>query len=345
MKIIIAILSTVIIGLFIWIVVIKEEPPVIENWPEIEYVPSYKKIANDAIAEYKRQGRDYYSHIQAYDPFGDYLKYGEIRNYRESRKVTFDGNGVPKVKYGEEFQYNPVTVSQYALTRYGQYILGNKESRNLFISAVDKLLEMQDEVGAFRYDFEWEYYLTKETYKPGWVSGMAQGLALSVFARAYNLTKDGRYLAAGNKTVDFLVTPIEDGGTMSNLKDLDPSLTDYIFFEEYISKPHNYTLNGFMFTLLGLYDWKALNDKYKFDKEKVAEEYFESGVESLAKVLPYYDIDGFSAYDLGHLTFDVRPHIGIGYHGVHIYLLHVLHELTGVRELQVFENIWRYSVE
>ena len=157
LKIIIAILSTVIIGLFIWIVVIKEEPPVIENWPEIEYVPSYKKIANDAIAEYKRQGRDYYSHIQAYDPFGDYLKYGEIRNYRESRKVTFDGNGVPKVKYGEEFQYNPVTVSQYALTRYGQYILGNKDSRNLFISAVDKLLEMQDEVGAFRYDFDWEY--------------------------------------------------------------------------------------------------------------------------------------------------------------------------------------------
>ena len=37
LKIIIAILSTVIIGLFIWIVVIKEEPPVIENWPEIEY--------------------------------------------------------------------------------------------------------------------------------------------------------------------------------------------------------------------------------------------------------------------------------------------------------------------
>jgi len=80
-------------------------------------------------------------------------------------------------------------------------------------------------------------------------------------------------------------------------------------------------------------------------KKNTAEKYFDLGIKSLVKVLPYYDIGGFSAYDLGYLIYDKEPHIGIGYHSVHIYLLHILHELTGERELQVFENLWRYYVE
>src|SRR5690606_29452397 len=127
-------------------------------------------------------------------------------------------------------------VSQYALTQYGIYISNRDEgAKHRFLAAVDRLLKMQDEEGAFRYNFAWKYYLTKEIYEPGWVSGMAQGQALSALSRAYYVTHDPKFIEAGNKALDFMIRPVEEGGTMTTLGDLHPSLTNYIFFEEYIS--------------------------------------------------------------------------------------------------------------
>jgi hypothetical protein len=274
------------------------------------------------------------------------LNYGKNRKYSESEKIKFDRNGVPTVKYGDDFKYNPVTISQYELMRYGQYLYGNENAFRKFIDAADKLLEVQNEAGALVYNFEWKYYLSDETYQPGWVSGMAQGVALSVFTRAYYTTQRDKYIKAGNKAIEFMTTSIEEGGTMSTLKDLDPSLSEYIFFEEYISSPNNYTLNGFMFTLLGLSDWKALNKEFQIDTN-IAQKYFDFGIKTLINILPYYDIGGFSAYDLGHITFTKKkePHIGIGYHAVHIYLLNTLHQITNERMLKQYEIIWRYYVE
>jgi len=68
------------------------------------------------------------------------------------------------------------------------------------------------------------------------------------------ITKDGRYLHAAENSFQFLTMPQGEGGTLTNMADLNPSLYKYIFFEEYFSKPNGYTLNGFMFTLLGIYD-------------------------------------------------------------------------------------------
>lgn len=315
----------------------------IEHWPVLEFNSHLKDIANNSLSTYKDQGRNYYIGLQDYNPFGDYLNYSQWKRWNVADNLIFDEDGVPKVKYGDEFFYNPVTISQYALTRYGDYLAGNEESLSDFIVAVDRLLDLQDDTGAFRYNFSWRYYLSNEIYEPGWVSGMAQGQSLSVLARAYHVTSDEKYLEAGNKAVEFLVLPVEEGGTLSTLEDLDPSLKDYIFFEEYISVPNNYTLNGYMFTLLGLYDWKVLSEEVQNDS--IAGEYFELGIKTLINILPYYDIGGFSAYDLGHITFEKEPHVGVGYHAVHIYLLHALYSVTEEKWLKHFENMWRYYVE
>lgn len=341
------IIIVLIVGFAYAFIVINRDEQVQENWPVVDYDPRYKGIALEALEKYKYQGRDYNPYLQNYDPFGNYLNINELKKhtYVESEQITLDNDGLPKVKYGEDFYYSTVTVSQYALTHYGLYLSGEEESLNKFITAADKILELQDESGAFPNNFKYRFYLSDEIYDSGWFSAMDTGQALSVFARAYHSTGDEKYLKAGNKALEFLITPIEDGGVMTTLEDLDPSLKDYIFFEEYVTQPNNYTLNGYMFTLLGLYDWNIVTEEYLESKNNIAKKYFNLGMETLVNILPYYDIGGFTSYDLGHMTFEKDPHPGIGYHMVHIYLLHALYSVTEEVQLKHFENIWRYYVE
>jgi len=317
-----------------------------ENWPAIEQTQEYKELAEQSVDTYHQKKYDYGPYLQEYTAVGDYLNYGTAKHsYDNLSREQIDAQGVPKAKYGDNYYYNPTTVAQWSLTQYGKYLQGDQEALNRFFNGANRLIQMQDDQGAFRYDFDWTYYLTNETYQPGWVSGMAQGQGLSVFSRAYHLTGDEKYLTAGNKALDFLLTPVEEGGTMATLKDLEPSLDGYIIFEEYISDPNNYTLNGYMFTLLGLYDWWQLDQDDTSGSHHLAKEYFDSGMKTLVKILPYYDIGGFSAYDLGYIVYDTEPHIGVNYHYIHIMLLHALYSITDQPELQNFELLWASYVQ
>jgi hypothetical protein len=89
---------------------------------------------------------------------------------------------------------------------------------------------------------------------------MAQGQALSVYSRAYRLTHNQKYLGSGKMAFKFLNTPISKGGTLTTLETLNTEYKNgnYFWYEEYISKPNNYTLNGFMYTLFGIYDWSKV---------------------------------------------------------------------------------------
>ena len=307
----------------------------------MSYSPSNKweSIVTEALQEYKKQNRNFAPNVQNYSLSGDYLNYSKTKKWGPRSNVVYDEKGIPKVKYGNDYHYNPVTIAQFALTQYGKYLNGEKDCKGQFLEAVDQLLLLQDELGAFRYNFSWRYYLSGETYKPGWASGMAQGQALSVLARAYLISQDPKYLKSGEKAIDFLITPVEKGGVMATLGDLHPFLENNVIFEEYISNPSSYTLNGFMFTLLGLYDWSQLRDASP-SYSNIAEKYFNEGLQTLCFILPFYDLGGFTAYDLGHITYDKEPHVGVGYHAVHIYLLKALYSITGDPLLDYFAELW-----
>jgi len=320
-----------------------------EQWPKVEQKLKYKKTVSESVDAYKQSGYDFTPYLQDYTAFGDYLNYGSSFDIYDKLlaegRLKLDVSGVPQTKYEEEYYYNPVTVAQWGLLYYGRYIEGDEQALPVFLAAAERLLAMEDEDGAFRYTFSWQYYINEEAYEPGWVSGMAQGQALSLFARAYNLTGEEKYLDAGNRALGFLITPISEGGCLTTLADLDPSLDEYIFFEEYISEPANYTLNGYMFTLLGLYDWYQINPNDQAGSHSVAKQYFDSGIDTLTHILPYYDLGGFSAYDLTHLTFERDPHIGVNYHYIHVMLLHALSSVTGEEEIKHFEELWSSYVQ
>lgn len=304
----------------------------------------YDYMVKDAIHRYPNEARDFNLFLCDYKPFCDYLNYGKNKDILFNfNGLKFDEQGIPKVLYGNSYYYNPVTLAQYGLSLYGGFLEGKVE-KDEFIKVVDKLITLQDDRGAFLYNFSWQYYLNKELYKPGWVSGMAQGQALSILSRAYKITGNEKYLKAGEKAFKFLITPISKGGVTTNLGNLDISLKDNIIFEEYISSSATYTLNGFMFTLLGLYDWSNVGGES--ENKYVAQQYFDKGIDSLSKILHYYDIGGFTAYDLGYITRNgLKPHIGVNYHGVHIYLLKALHSITNNQQLYNYYALWRSYVE
>ncbi|HBF38485.1 MAG TPA: hypothetical protein DDW50_14345 [Firmicutes bacterium] len=290
-----------------------------------------------AVRSYHRLGIDFTKNLIDYKPFESYLHFENTPSF--SKPNFPDDQGIPLVKYGAHLYYNPVTVSQYALYLFGKYRLG-QASIHQFVRVVDKLISLQAADGAFRFTFAWHYYLTGREFKPGWVSGMAQGQALSVFARAYALTRDRRYWDAGNKALGFLLTPVTAGGVMDTLADLNPAWRQYITFEQYPVKPASYTLNGFMFALLGCYDWWQLEPAAGEGSCKMALVAFAAGIKTLNKILKYYDVGGFASYDLGYIIYQAKPNLDPFYFSVDIYLLHALHSITGDETLAKYESLW-----
>ena len=311
-------------------------------WPPHAIRAEYAGRVAEALDEWRDDPPSYVENLQAYDPRGPYFHYAEVwrRTDDESR---FDRAGVPQVLVGSRYEYNPVATAQYVLAAHARFLEG-RGALDAVRTGADALLRLQDAEGALRYDYAWGYYLADEPYAPGWVSGMAQGQAMSAFGRAYDVTGDERYLEAGRRALEFLMRPVAEGGTKSDLRFIGPGLRSRPFFEEYVSDPYAYTLNGYQFTLLGLYDWSQLD--VEESARSLASAEFAEGVRSLAGLLPYYDIGGFSAYDLGHLTFPDRdPHVAARYHAVHVYLLHALHDITGEPAFARYERLWRSYVE
>ncbi|GGR63020.1 hypothetical protein GCM10008959_26400 [Deinococcus seoulensis] len=310
-----------------------------ENWPAVVIKPSYKEYVDFGLNKFKTTPPNYWVALQAqYDPFGSYLNYHAKTVFRDSAAMKMDDQGLPTVKYANgTFHYNPVTMAQFVLHQHSRMVKGFKDAEALMIAGTDKLLELQDDQGAFRYDFE--YKASAHTFKPGWVSGMAQGQALSALARAYRVTNDTRYLVAGNKALRFGLLRVADGGTLTDMSTLDKSLKRFLFLDEYPAAPSTYTFNGFMFGMLGFYDWSVLRAGQT--DGTLAKAYFDCFANTLEHITPYYDIGGFTSYDMGFITAGTKPNPSTDYHGAHIYLLHALYTVTKNPMLEAYREKYR----
>jgi len=316
------------------------EPTRLEDvavWPPVPHDPSLLQRVLDARAAYPPN-----DHIRflsdGYSSTGQYLNFWH-QKWTESDVMRFDSTGIPQIRYGDTFYDHPITFGRRGVHLHGRIVLGEPELTDEFLYLVERLLARQDERGAFTFPFEYKLYGYK--FEPGWPSGMAQGLALSVLRRAYSLNPDPRYIEAGNRAVEFLLIPRERGGVLTTMADLDPSLSGYIWIEEFATIPANYKLNGFMFALLGLYDWAGFGQRMS----PTADRLFREGVRTLKRALPYYDVGGFTATDMRRIIVPgTQPNISTLYHRVHIYQLHTMAEITGSSLLKQYEMLWRSYV-
>jgi hypothetical protein len=313
-------------------------PRLTEHWPVHKVTPHMKELAEAIANKYMADKTNTHLRAQIYGSDGDYLNYGKYVSHSESEKLRRDDNGLPMTYLAtdllghKEWQYAPGTLANFALAAHGRHLLGQAPLKQ-FLDAAEKLKEIESPDGAMRNDYVFRHYTQPKYYPRGWISGMDQGLALSVFYRAYKLTGDESYIDAGNRAFAFMQVPFPDG-PMNTLADFDRSLNGYIWIDEYLATPNVYTLNGYMFALLGLYDWSHVTPS--------ARKIFQRGLVSLKKMLPYYDLDAFTAYDLSFMTNPQPkgPHFGQAYHGVHIAQLKALYSVTGEEVLNDTANKW-----
>lgn len=88
---------------------------------------------------------------------------------------------------------------------------------------------------------------------------MGQGHAISVLARAYHSSYEPQYLKAGLQGLRPFHTPSETGGVLAKF------FGKAVWYEEYPTQPSSFVLNGFIYSLIGLYDLITLAPKVRYN--------------------------------------------------------------------------------
>ncbi|NVK26115.1 MAG: hypothetical protein HWE10_14395 [Gammaproteobacteria bacterium] len=321
-----------------------------EFWPN-HYPDMSDKTRGDVVKyqqEFKEKGYSpEYRQAYPYNSHGTYFSYGvhgaSCQQNEVEGKKKLNKDGVMMLKTNDGFMSTPVLSAQCGIQSYFYHRRNLNEE---VLAYVKDLLNAQNQFGGFEYLYHLKY--KSVDLAPGWTSGMAQGQALSFFARILQDHELEGLHNAGEWALNYMITPIEEGGVMSTLADLHPSLSNYIMFEEIVSdteaQPH--ILNGNLFSLIGLYDWWQLEPDAQAGSHHIAKLYFEQGVKTLEKLLPYYDELGMSSYDIWHLT-DEKQSVHLApahYHYVHIYLLEAIYSITDSPIIGHYMRRWSLDV-
>jgi hypothetical protein len=290
-------------------------------------------FASSALAEYFEK-----KSFKPYSASGVYPFWSETWVPLGNR-IEMDRAGIPYVSYREGTTYNATTISLYGLLAYNRYLKKDSpESRAEFLKFAQWLVIHQNhECGCWYHELDTTYVALDETLRHPWPSAMTQGLAISVLTRAYHLTQDKSFLNAANQALPLFKRPVEQGGVRRDFTVLpaSPSSDSLPYFEEYPTKPSpSFTLNGFLYSLVGLYDLSQAGNAE-------AEELFRNGTKTVSVCLPFYDLGDGSSYDLVHLTRPPREvHRDRSYHFVHITMLNAVGTAAGDGNLLWYRDKW-----
>ena len=178
-----------------------------------------------------------------------------------------------------------------------------------FLASARWLLKNQDDNGGWSIPVKRKIRSGTEL-KPGWYSAMAQGQAMSVLTRAYYFTKDPKFLNAAERATRLFHVKSQDHGILAVFMDR------FRWYEEYPMNPSLFVLNGFIYSLMGLYDLKMALPS---EERKDAEELFKQGMISLRAMILMFDTGSGTIYDLRHLTMGQEPNLARwDYHATHV---------------------------
>lgn len=246
---------------------------------------------------------------------------GEIRGYYNNltEKVTkmpelLENDDMPRLYLeGGKYTYFPVAIFQYGLGCYDLY-LQSKEERfiNKFMQCAMWAIEHQDEKGRWN---NFSHYSPEMPY-----GSMAQGEGASLLVRAYLHTHEQKYLFASQRALDYMLLPIEAGGTTKYVEG-DAFLMEYTF--------KGMVLNGSIFSWWGLYDYVSV-----IGDRGIYEEALNCTLKSLIKALPKFKCAYWSMYSEDGLL--ASPF----YHNLHIAQMQAMFELTDEPIFNEYAKIW-----
>lgn len=242
-------------------------------------------------------------------------------------------------KFSKKVKLKNLKVLNLSVRGYGQIAnvtLSTTEHLEFFFLAADWLAENQDKNGGWPIDVTRTLIPGVMELAPGWYSAMAQGQAMSVLTRAYWETRRRKYADAALKAMELFHIKSEDHGVVATF------MEKYVWYEEYPTTPSSFVLNGFIYSLIGLYDLKQMctitpNVCTSTKSHQVAELY-NNGMTSLKAMLPLYDMGSGSSYDLRHVIIPgSAPNLARwDYHTTHINQLLLL---TTIDDSPVLKNI------
>lgn len=242
-------------------------------------------------------------------------------------EYEFNTDGIPLVRFqrSHDWQHNPVTVCQYALKQFNQFVkTGDEQAVVLFLKQAEWLFKNSengpDDSTVWCYHINIPFYKLKSP----WISGMAQGEALSVLLRAHQLTAEQKYWELANRAWNIFHIPVENGGVLNTYPDGSPVI------EEYPTNPGSAVLNGFILALFGIYDYMIVT------QNQAVEQFFQDCIISLKMNLNRYDTSFWSLYDL----YDPLRLTSRAYHKLHLVLLDALAEISGENSFHQISERW-----
>lgn len=231
--------------------------------------------------------------------------------------TLLDPDGIPLTQLSEQkFVQFPIAIFQYGLGCYDLYLSDRSQTEMLerVRKIADWALEHQRENGS------WDC-MSPIGHTRYSVSSMGQGEGASLLARAYVSGMEEKYLDGMTAALDFMLVDMQSGGTSAYEG-------DRLYLEEYPQIPRRSVLNGWIFSLFGLYDGMLLKPgSYTVP--------FEKSIGTLCETLPLYDNGYWSLYDLDGTM--ASP----AYHDVHITLLKALGDLTGTGKCAEYAGVFK----
>ena len=243
--------------------------------------------------------------------------YNDLTNKVLSNQTLLDEKNIPyNILTSGEIVYFPGTIFQYALGLYDLFIETNdKEYLDQFINLANWAADNLTDNGY------WKCMSVLHNSIHKTQSAMCQSEGISVLIRAYIQTKNKIYIEKSKKALELMIKPTDNGGTCYfNKQD--------IIFQEYVSDYNQSVLNGWIFSLFGLYDY------YLITKDVKVEEILTQSINTLSKYLHKYDRGFWSNYDL------VGTIASPAYHDLHIMQLRVLYDLFDINEFKLVADKW-----
>jgi len=241
--------------------------------------------------------------------------------------MKLDAHGVPIQRsrlFGET--YNPAYVAWYGLVSLERWQRGlDTEGAARFSRQADWLVRhavrRDDGAVVWPYTFDWREGRCQLTAP--WICAMAQGLAISVLVRAYRLGRGGRLLLdLARAATHVFEKGLEDGG----VRTLEHGGALY---EEYPGYPLPRVLDGFLFSLLGLWDLAAQTS------ERRVQQLFADGIVGLLRSLDAWDYRRMWSWYGSH-GYLCPPQ----YHRLNAALLRALSAVSGEPILRARAEAW-----
>jgi D-glucuronyl C5-epimerase C-terminus len=159
------------------------------------------------------------------------------------------------------------------------YYLSGKENSNLRQLLSEVLPLATKRAGGIA----WEYMFQFDGGRPPWTSGLSQGTALQVLARAWSRFKEQPLRDAAQQALGIFQTRPSSGVQVKT-----PAGSEYA---EYTYAPSDRILNGFIQAVVGLYDYTQIT------KDPLGLKLFEEGDAEARAEAPHYDTGAWSLYD------------------------------------------------